>query len=105
MYWGGWVRVEGGVCGSTQGPPSLHVQVAEAVLPCLCRRRLLMLADCIRRRPFMQRWISGGFRGFSAALVEPGGGAAARRERAGAEQNRERKGACAQGDRLDVNGY
>lgn len=57
----------------SQGLPSLHVQVAKETLPCLCRRRFLMRADCVRRRPFLQRRISGGFCSFSTALVVSGG--------------------------------
>lgn len=58
----------------SHGRPSLHVQVAEAAMPCLCRSRLLMRTDHVRRQPFVQRLISGGFCCFSTALVESGVG-------------------------------
>lgn len=58
MHWGevGEEEVVGGVCRSTWGLPYPYVQVAEAALACLCRhcRRVLMAANCVRRRPFMQ---------------------------------------------------
>lgn len=69
----GWVDVGGRSLRLSQGPPSLHMQVAEAALPCFCRHRLLMRADCVRPRPFIQRRISDQFCGFSTALLQSEG--------------------------------